>query len=194
MPMLAVGVTCMVRADIGVAPFDVLNTGVNESIGIPLGLAYLIDCCLFFALGAALGSPPGWASVAGAVVISALLQPALALAPEPEAMAPRIVLYAAGLLVVALAICLVITTDMGPGPSEVMMLGLARHGVPLVVARWIADGTPFLIGAVIGGALGAGTVVFVIGMGPMVAAGLRWLGYTPPARPIAKGPLIVDER
>lgn len=182
MPLIAIGVTCMVRADLGVSPFDVLNTGVNERAGIPFAVAYLLVCGAFFAAGTALGSPPGWASVVGVAVVAPLLQLFLAITPEPENLLARAVLLAAGVAVIAFAICLVITTELGPGPSEVFMLGLAHRGVPLVGARWIADGVPLVVGALIGGALGIGTAVFALAMAPLVAAGLRWLRYTPERR------------
>jgi uncharacterized membrane protein YczE len=86
-------------------------------------------------------------------------------------------LFVAGMLIIAVAICLVITTELGAGPTEVVMLGLIRRGMDIVPARWIADGTPLVIGTVLGGAIGAGTVLFALLLGPMVKFGLRRLKY-----------------
>ena len=57
------------------------------------------------------------------------------------------------------------------------MLGLIRRGMSLVPARWIADGTPLVIGTLLGGAIGPGTLLFALSMGPMVKFGLRRLKY-----------------
>ena len=84
-----------------------------------------------------------------------------------------------GILVLAVGICLVITTDLGAGPTEVVMLGLIKHHVPVVPARWLSDGVPMLVGLALGGDLGVGTVVFLIAMGPLVKFGLRRLHYVP---------------
>ena len=100
--------------------------------------------------------------------------------PERDALALRVPFLLGGILIIAVAICLVVTTELGAGPTEVMMLGLVNRGLGVVPARWISDGTPLVVGAALGGSIGVGTVVFALGMGPMVKFGLRRLGYTPP--------------
>ena len=101
--------------------------------------------------------------------------------PEQETLAVRVPLLVVGLLVLAVAICLVISTDLGAGPTEVVMLGLVRHRMPVVPARWLSDGIPMLVGVALGGALGIGTIAFLALMAPMVQYGLRRLGYVPRA-------------
>ena len=61
----------------------------------------------------------------------------------------------------------------------VLMLGLVNRGLGVVPARWISDGAPLVAGALLGGSFGLGTVLFAVGMGPMVKVGLRRLRYTP---------------
>jgi uncharacterized membrane protein YczE len=104
----------------------------------------------------------------------------LGLIPEQDRLSIRIPLFVVGLLVIAVAICLVIPTELGPGPTEVLMLGLVARGMDVVPARWISDGLPVAIGVALGGAFGAGTVIWVLCMGPMVKFGLRRLHYVPP--------------
>ena len=99
---------------------------------------------------------------------------------EPESLAVRILFYAVGIIFVAIGICLAISTDLGPGPSEVVMLGLHRHGVSLVASRWIVDGVQMGLGFLLGGPLGIGTAIFLVVMAPMIKVGLRWLRYSPP--------------
>jgi uncharacterized protein len=80
---------------------------------------------------------------------------------------------------VAFGVCCAISTDLGAGPSEVVMLGLHKKGVPLVAARWLIDAF-HLTGAVIfGGPLGVGTILFLVLMGPLLKQGLKLLKYTP---------------
>ena len=71
----------------------------------------------------------------------------------------------------AVAICLVVTTELGAGPTEVVMLGLINRGMGIVPARWISDGTPLVVGTLLGGAIGPGTLFFALSMGPMVKFG-----------------------
>jgi uncharacterized membrane protein YczE len=127
-----------------------------------------------------MGARLGWACIAGTLVIGPLVNLVLELIPEHEALAARIPLFVGGLLVIAVAICLVIPTELGPGPTEVFMLGLVARGMEVVPARWISDGLPLVIGAVMGGAFGVGTVAWVLVMAPMVKYGLRRMHYVPP--------------
>lgn len=178
--LVAFGISLLVRADVGVAPFDVLTTGLADSLGIRLGYAFLITSVVFYGTGVLLGGRTGWASLVGTVVIAPLLEMALAIVPEPDRLASRIPMFAIGVLVLVAGVCLVITTELGPGPGEVFMLGLIVRGMAVAPARWITDGVAFAAGLALGGAIGAGTVVFAFAFGPLVALGLRRLDYTPP--------------
>ena len=178
--LIAIGVAVLVRSDVGVAPFDVLNTGLKESLDIPFSIAFLITSVVFYGTGVALGGRTGWASLVGTVVIAPLIEVALAVVPETEVLIARIPMFVAGVLTVAVAVCLVISTELGAGPGEVFMLGLIARGAPITSARWITDGIAFLGGLALGGAVGFGTLVFAFAFGPLVATGLRLLRYTPP--------------
>jgi len=175
--LVAIGVPMLIRAELGVAPFDVLNTGVTEATGWSLGVAFIVNAMIFFTIGTLLGARPGWGSIVGTAVIGPLVDTALRIIPDQRLLLPRMGLFGAGTLIIAVAICLVITTELGAGPTEVVMLGLIRRGMDIVPARWIADGTPLVIGTVLGGAIGVGTVLFALLLGPMVKFGLRRLKY-----------------
>ncbi len=176
---VGIGIPLLIRADLGVAPFDVLTTGVHEAIGWSLGLCFIAVSVVFFALGGLLGGKLGWACIAGTVVIGQFVNLVLPFLPEVHAVAPRVAMLLVAIAIIAVAICMVITTELGPGPTEVVMLGLVHRGMGIVPARWISDGTPVVLGALIGGSLGPGTVLFALVLGPSVKLGLRRLHYTP---------------
>lgn len=178
--LVSVGVALLVRAELGVAPYDVLNTGLSDAFDIPFGVAFVITAATFYGAGVALGGRTGWASLIGTFIIAPLIQLSLALIPETERMAARVPMFGVGVLLLATGVCLVISTELGPGPGEVFMLGLVARGVPVAPARWLTDGLALLLGVLLGGAVGIGTVLFAFAFGPMVAAGLRLLRYTPP--------------
>jgi uncharacterized membrane protein YczE len=178
--LIAVAIALLVRSDVGVSPFDVLNTGLADFLGVPFSIAFLVTAAAFYGIGIALGGRTGWASLIGTFVIAPLLEGALVVVPETEPLSVRIPMFVAGVLLVAIAVCLVISTELGAGPGEVFMLGLIARGVPITSARWITDGVAFLAGLALGGAVGFGTLLFAFAFGPLVAAGLRLLRYTPP--------------
>lgn len=182
---VGIGVPMLLRAELGVAPFDVLNTGVHRALGLSLGLCFVVDAVVFYLAGWLLGARLGWACIAGTIVIGPMVNLWYGLIPQQHAMPPRIGLYAVGIAIISVSICMVITTELGAGPSEVLMLGLIARGMQIVPARWISDGLPLLIGTLIGGALGPGTLVFAVCMGPLVKFGLARLHYEPAHRIVA---------
>ena len=176
---VGIGVPLLVNADLGLGPFDVLNSGLSRASGWSFGLCFIIASIVFFATGRLLGARLGWTCLVGTVVIGAMVNLVLRVLPEPDAIATRIAFLVVGIAIIATAICLVISTEMGPGPTEVVMIGLAQRGMGIAGARWLADGTSVVAGALLGGSIGPGTLVFAVGMAPMVKFGLRRLGYSP---------------
>jgi uncharacterized membrane protein YczE len=176
---VATGIGLMIRARFGVAPTDTLNKGFADSTNIRFGLAFIVVSAGLYLIGLALGSPPGPGSVVGSLVIGNVIDVMLGLVDEPKALLVRIVFFAAGIVLVAAGICLAISTNLGAGPSEVVMLGLHRKGLSLVVSRWLVDGFQMGLGFALGGPLGIGTVIFLLTMAPLIKVGLRLLRYTP---------------
>ena len=178
--LVSIGVGLLISAHLGVAPYDVLNTGIVETLDVPFGVAFVITSAVFYGTGILLGGRTGWTSLIGTIVIAPLVEGVLAILPEPEAMAGRVPMFVVGVVVLAAAVCLVITTELGPGSGEVFMLGLIARGIPVARSRWITDGIALALGVALGGAVGVGTLLFAFAFGPLVAGGLRALHYTPP--------------
>ena len=178
--MVGIGVPLLVQSHLGVAPFDVLNTGLTEVTDWSLGVCFALMSVVFFGAGFLLGARLGWACLGGTLVIGTVVNLMLRVMPDDANLAVRSAFLVSGLLIIGVAICLVVTTELGPGPTEVLMLGLVNRGLGVVPARWISDGAPLAAGALLGGSFGVGTVLFAVGMGPLVKAGLRALHYTPP--------------
>jgi len=125
--LVAIGVPLIVRAGLGVAPFDVLNTGVSDVADLSFGVVFVIDGCIFFLIGALLGASPGPASWVGGFAIGPMINVTLSLLPDPDAIVARVPMLVSGILILAVGICLVVSTDLGAGPTEVVMLGLIRR-------------------------------------------------------------------
>jgi uncharacterized membrane protein YczE len=178
--LVAIGVALVIRAEVGVAPYDVLTTGLAEALGIRISVSFLVTAATVYAIGMALGGRAGWASVVGTFAITPLLDLTLDLTPSPDALAARIPMFVAGVLILVVAVSLVVSTELGPGPSEVFMLGIIARGVPVAAARWVVDALVIAVGAALGGDLGVGTIVFAFAFGPLLAVGFRVLRYQPP--------------
>ena len=172
--VIGFGVAAMVAADLGVAPNDVLNTGIGETFGIGVGTAAWITGVIAMALAWALGRRPRLATVLGSVIVGFSINGGLALLPEPAALAPRIALLVAGLVVIWAGITGVVATDVGAGPLELVMLAFMDRGLGIRWVRWGIELTLLLLGLALGGAAGVGTVIFAFGTGPVLALTLPW--------------------
>jgi uncharacterized protein len=182
-PLIALGIALLLQAHLGVAPFDVLNTGVANALDLSFSIVYPCVALIFFAVGALLGGRIGWASVIGTFVIGPLIVVFRDRIPEPEPLFIRFAMLTVATLLLAGSVCLVITAELGAGPTEVFMLGLINHNVPIVWARWTSDGLPLIVGAILGGAVGVGTIIFALALGPLIKIGLGLVHYVPPHQP-----------
>jgi uncharacterized protein len=179
---IAVGVPMLVRAELGLAPADVLNSGVSTATGWSFGTSFVVMAVTLYSVGLVLGGRIGWASPLGTVVIGPMINVVLGRVQQYERLVFRIPLFAVGTLVIAAGICLAIAARFGPGPSEVVQMGLVHRGIGLVIARWIVDGVPIVLGVLLGGQIGAGTVIFLVVMGPLIKSGLKAMHFVPPVR------------
>jgi uncharacterized membrane protein YczE len=177
--LVSTGVAGMIRAEVGVAPYDVLTTGIAERTGLAIGIAAMILPVLFTGLGMALGGKAGPGSIVCVLAVGPVLQLTLDLLPEVEAMVPRLGLFVVGVLMVAAGVTGVIVASLGSGPAEVLMLAVHERGVELARARTAIELASVAVGWVLGGQVGVGTAVFALTIGPMLRTLLRWSGYRP---------------
>jgi uncharacterized membrane protein YczE len=177
--VVATGVALTIDAELGVAPYDVVTTGMHERLGIPLGLAAVLLPLVFLGLGLLFGGRVGPGTVLDVALVGPLLGVMVDALPEVHAMAVRIPMYALGFAGITFGIVLVIVPDLGAGPAEVLMLALAGRGYPLAPARTAIELASVAVGWIMGGQVGAGTVVFALLIGPALRRALLLLGTTP---------------
>lgn len=177
--VVATGVALTIQAELGVAPYDVVTTGVHERFDIPLGLAAVLLPVAFVAVGAALGGQVGIGTALDVALVGPVLGVVVELLPHVEALAPRLCMFGAGFVVLTVGIVLVIVPELGAGPVEVVMLGVAGKGYPLAPVRTAIELFCVALGFVLGGQVGAGTVVFAVLVGPALRRTLTLAGYDP---------------
>lgn len=179
--LVGVGVALMIRAELGVAPYDVLTTGLAELTGLPLGVAAMVLPAAFVLLGWQLGRRPGPGTLLAVLLVGPILGLAVAVLPHVEALPPRTAMFALGFASVAAGITAVIVAEIGPGPAEIVMLAIHERGHPLAPVRTGIELTCVALGWAMGGQVGAGTVVVAL----LIGVTLRWMlavaGYAAPA-------------
>jgi uncharacterized membrane protein YczE len=185
--LIGLGAGGMIRASIGVTPWDVLTTAVSDLADITVGMSGAVLTVLVLAACVPFGRLPGWGNLTTMVGVGVAVDLTLAALDEPRAMAARVLLYAVSVPVVCLGVALVVRADIGVGPLEMVMLVATDRRAPLVVARVLIEATTLLVGWALGGALGVGTALFALTAGPLIAVGLRLQPVAQPSREAMPG-------
>ena len=163
-----IAISMMVRAGIGVSPWDVLAQGLSIRTGIPFGLITNIVGLVVLLFWIPLRQRPGLGTVLNVLLIGPAAQLGLWLIPQQTVLWIQVTLFTAGLLLLAIATGLYIGPRMGPGPRDGLMTGLhARTGWPIWSVRTGIEVTVLIIGWILGGNVGIGTLAFAVLIGPL---------------------------
>ena len=164
-----IAIALMVRAGVGVAPWDVLTQGIAVQTGLPFGIITNIVGVLVLLLWIPIRQKPGIGTVLNVLLVGPSVEVGLAVLPTPDGLIMQIVFFAAGLVLLAVATGLYIGARFGPGPRDGLMTGIHhRWGVRIWIVRTSIEVTVLAIGWILGGTVGVGTVAFALLIGPMV--------------------------
>lgn len=181
------GCALTVDAGLGVDPWTVFAQGLSRVSGIGIGWITNIVGLGVLLLWIPLRQKPGVGTVANILLVGTSLQLSLGLLPHPDVLWLQALMLVAGVVLVAVASGLYIGAHFGPGPRDGLMTGMnARFGWPIWACRLTVEGSVLALGWLLGGTVGIGTVVFALGIGPLVHLALPLLATPrPAARPRA---------
>lgn len=175
---LLVGLICygvslamMMRGGLGLAPWDVLHSGLARHLPLTIGQVLIAVSFAVLILWIPLREQPGLGTVANAVVIGITADATLAWLAAPDWLPARVGLSFGGVALCGLATALYIGAQFGRGPRDGLMTGLHRRtGLSLRLVRTALEIVVLLTGVALGGAAGIGTVVFALAIGPLTQA------------------------
>lgn len=178
-----VSLALMVRARLGLDPWDVLHQGIARHLGIQLGWVVIGVSGLVLLAWIPLRQRPGVGTVSNAVAVGLVVNATLDLLPTPGSLGWRAAWLAAGIGLNGLATACYIGAGLGPGPRDGLMTGIAARGHSLRVVRTLIELSVLTIGWALGGTVGVGTVAYALSIGPLTHALLpRLTVTTPPGR------------
>ncbi|MEE1938914.1 hypothetical protein V1L54_05715 [Streptomyces sp. TRM 70361] len=183
--LYGVSLALMVRAGLGLGPWDVFHQGVAERTGLSIGTVVIITGAAVLLLWIPLRERPGPGTVANVFVVGLAMDGALALLPEPRAMAVRVPLLVVAVVLNGAATGLYIAARFGPGPRDGLMTGLHRvTGRSVRLVRTGIEVVMLVTGFLLGGTAGAGTVVYALAIGPLAQLFLRLFAVPAPEAPL----------
>jgi uncharacterized membrane protein YczE len=168
------GVALTVHAGIGIAPWDVLAQGISIQTGLSFGVATVAVSILVLVCWIPLKVKPGFATVANALLVGLFADFWLMILPDLTAYWQQLAVFMLGVVVVAIATGLYISSRLGSGPRDGLMQGTANTlDKPFWIVRTAFEGSVLTMGWLMGGQVREGTLIFALTIGYLVQVSLK---------------------
>jgi uncharacterized membrane protein YczE len=173
----------MVRAGLGLDPWDVFHQGLALRTGMTIGIASAVVGVAVLLAWIPLRNRPGIGTIANVIVIAVTVDAGLALMTTPTSLPVRVAMMVGAVVLNAISTVLYIGAGLGPGPRDGLMTGLVvRTGLSVRLVRTSIEATVLGVGWLLGGTVGIGTVLYAFGIGPLV----QFFVWVTPKRVLAR--------
>lgn len=164
----------LVRAGLGLEPWNVLHQGLAELTGLTIGVVSIVVGAAVLLLWIPLRQRPGLGTISNVFVVGLAMDGTLAVLPDARTLAVRIPLMLAGIVLNGVATGLYIAARFGPGPRDGLMTGLHRRtGRSIRLMRTVVEVAVVVTGFLLGGTIGVGTLLYAVAIGPLAQLFLR---------------------
>ncbi len=168
------GVYLTIQANIGAGPWEVLNLGLSKTLGILYGTASISVSLIILIIDLILHEPIGIAMFIDAVVVGKSVDffNALHLIKPCTSPLTGIPVMLFGLVVLAYTQYGYMAAALGCGPRDTLLVGVAKRlrRVPIGLISIALLSMATLIGGLLGGPVGIGTLICAFGAGPIMQA------------------------
>lgn len=167
--LYGVSLAMLIRAGLGLDPWDVFHQGLANRTVLSIGTVVIITSFVVLLLWIPLRQRPGFGTLCNAVLVGLFADLGLAVIPEMTDVGGQFAMMGGAVLLNGIASACYIGARFGPGPRDGLMTGLARRtGRSIRLCRTMIEVTVLGIGWLLGGAVGVGTVVYALAIGPLV--------------------------
>ena len=169
------GVAMTVHASLGIAPWDVFAQGISIQTGLSFGVSTVVVSALVLLAWIPLKVKPGIGTIANAILIGLFADFWLLILPDTSIYWQRLLIFLVGVVVVAIATGLYISSALGSGPRDGLMQGTANAlDKPFWMVRTGYEGTVLTLGALMGGQVREGTLIFALSIGYLVQLSMKF--------------------
>ena len=174
--LYGLAIALMIEGAVGASPWDVFHLGVSRHLPLSFGTVMILAAVGVLLAWVPLRQMPGLGTLANTLLLGPFADVNLALLATPGGLPLRCAYLLAGVVLCAVATALYIGAQLGLGPRDGLMTGLARRtGWSIRRIRTLIEVTVLAIGVLLGGVVGVGTLVFAFGVGPLTQFFLRHL-------------------
>lgn len=172
------GLALIVEAQIGLPPWDVFAKGISIQLGTTYGVASVIVSALVLLAWIPLKVKPGIGSILNAILIGLWSDVFIPMIPKVENYFSDLGQFLFGMAIVATATGLYITSYLGSGPRDGLMIGTQKLlGWPLWQIRTMYEVLVLALGWLMGGQVREGTLIFAVCIGILMQVSLRLFKY-----------------
>jgi uncharacterized membrane protein YczE len=181
--LCGVGFSSLVDAHLGNDPWDVFHQGVKVHTGVPIGTVSILTGAVVLLAWIPFRQRPGIGTILNMFLIGAVQDVLIPRFPTPHELVARWAMLLAGTLVAGTGVGLYIGSGLGPGPRDGLMTAIAARWGTIRLVRTLIELSALLVGWLLGGPVGVGTLVFAVIVGPIVHASLDRFRMPPRVRP-----------
>lgn len=177
--LFGLGEALLIAAGIGVSPWTVLGQGISNVLNLSIGKATFFISLFVLLCWIPLRQIPGIGTILNVIIIATVLDYSLIYLPAPEQISLKLIQVIAGILITGFGGAIYLIANLGPGPRDGLMTGLQElTDLPIAWVRSGIELSVIIIGWILGGIFGIGTLLFALGIGPSVAASIYLLNTT----------------
>ncbi|HET9861402.1 MAG TPA: hypothetical protein VFQ19_16620 [Nocardioidaceae bacterium] len=181
--LYGISLALVLRAGLGLAPWDVLHQGLARLTGLTVGQMVILVSFAVLVLWIPLRQPPGFGTFANAILVGLSVDLTMLVLDDVSSWPARVLFLVSGVLLNAVATALYIGAMLGPGARDGLMTGLVRRtGRSVRVVRTSLEVGVLAVGWLLGGTVGVGTLLYAFAIGPVVHVLLPPL--TVPPKPV----------
>ena len=165
----------MLRANIGLDPWDAFHQGISRMTGVAIGTVTVIVSFAVLVLWIFLRQKLGIGTIMNSITIGVTINVFYAWIPDAPNYLIGVGYFLVGILINGVGISMYIGGGLGPGPRDGLMTGLVKKtGRPVWFVRTAIEVVVLALGWAFGGSLGLGTVLYAFIIGPVVHVMLPW--------------------
>ena len=174
--LFGLGETLLLASGAGVSPWTVLAEGISVYSSYSVGWSTFWMSLAVLLLWIPLKQKPGIGTILNVIIIALVFDYTLPYLPNPENYGFKVLQVIIGVLITGLGSGFYLISNLGPGPRDGLMTGVQRiTGKPIALVRSTIEVIVVFFGWKLGGTVGLGTIIFALGIGPTVAAGIYFV-------------------
>ena len=166
--LIGIGISLNYLANLGLGPWGVFHDGLSKTLGISYGRTIIITGVAVMLLWIPLKQKPGLGTIVDIFLVGIVADLIILNFELSDSIFLSLALIAFGIILIGAGTAIYVGADLGAGPRDGVMVGLETIGLKIGTARNLIELFAFLTGWLLGGLVGYVTILFVIGIGPVV--------------------------